>query len=152
MWQIHQSIYRECYYDSKTIMSPSGIDLAKRCCLQMPSLTMHWPGINSDIKCLIELCPTCQHHCPQEPQSYSSQHWPQNAHGNLSTLTASTLMDLIPIVADYFSKMPIIRRNPASHCNASRTISVLEEIFAEHGIPEVLCTDKGPQFANAFFT
>ena len=33
-----------------------------------------------------------------------------------------------------------------------KKISVLKELFAEHGIPEVLHTDNGPQFANALFT
>ena len=53
---------------------------------------------------------------------------------------------------DYYSKMPIVRRIPASQCNASKTISVLKELFAEHGIPEVLHTNNGPQFSNALFT
>ena len=48
--------------------------------------------------------------------------------------------------------MPIIRRIPASRCNASKTIPVLKELFAEHGIPQVLCIDNGLQFANALFT
>ena len=48
--------------------------------------------------------------------------------------------------------MPIIRRMPASQCNTSKTISVLKELFAEHGIPQVLCPDNGSQFANALFT
>ena len=48
--------------------------------------------------------------------------------------------------------MPIIRRIPTSQCNASKTISILKELFAEHWIPEVLCTNNGPQFANALFT
>ena len=47
--------------------------------------------------------------------------------------------------------MPIIKRIPVSQCNASKTISVLKELFAEHGIPEVLHTNNGPQFANALF-
>ena len=29
---------------------------------------VYWPRINSDIKHLVESCPICQHHCPQEPQ------------------------------------------------------------------------------------
>ena len=53
---------------------------------------------------------------------------------------------------DYYSKMPIIRRIPASQCSASKTILVLKELFAQHGIPEVLHTDNGPQFVNALFT
>ena len=48
--------------------------------------------------------------------------------------------------------MPIIRRIPPFQCNASKTISVLKELFAGHGIPEILDTDNGPQFANAVFT
>ena len=48
--------------------------------------------------------------------------------------------------------MPIIRRIPTSPGNASKTFSVLKELFAEHDIPEILCTDNGPQFANALFT
>ena len=32
------------------------------------------------------------------------------------------------------------------------TISVLKELFTEHGIPVVFHTDIGPQFANALFT
>ena len=48
--------------------------------------------------------------------------------------------------------MPIIRRILASQCNASKTISVLKELFTEHGIPEVLHADNDPQFVNALFT
>ena len=32
------------------------------------------------------------------------------------------------------------------------TISVLKELFTEHGIPGVLPADNGTQFANALFT
>ena len=53
---------------------------------------------------------------------------------------------------DYYSKMPIARRIPASQCNVSKTISVLKELFTEHGIPEALHTDSAPQFANTLFT
>ena len=48
--------------------------------------------------------------------------------------------------------MSIVRRIPAFQCNTSKTISILKELFTEHGITEVLCTDNGPQFANALFT
>ena len=41
IWEMHMFVYRECCYDSKTMMPPSVIDLAKRSWLQMLSLTMH---------------------------------------------------------------------------------------------------------------
>ena len=56
------------------------------------------------------------------------------------------------VVMDYYSKMPIVRRIAAAQCNTSKTISFLKELFAEHGIAEVLHTDNGPQFTNALFT
>ena len=86
--------------------------------------------------------------------SFSSQHWPQNAHGNSSALTTSTLMvSEYLVVSYYYSKMHILRRIPACQCNASKPISVPKELFAEHGISEVLHSDNSPDFfANALFT
>ena len=40
---------------------------------------------------------------------------------------------------------------PQSQCNAAKTISVLKELFSEHGIPETLRSDNGPQFASHLF-
>ena len=55
------------------------------------------------------------------------------------------------IIIDYYSKMPFIHKIPPSQCNAAKTISTLKELFAEHGIPESLCSDNRPQFASALF-
>ena len=40
---------------------------------------------------------------------------------------------------------------PPSWCNADKTISVLKELFSEHGIQETLRSDNGPQFASHVF-
>ena len=55
-------------------------------------------------------------------------------------------------MVDYYSKMPFVRRIPSSQCNAAKTISVLKELFSEHGIPETIRSDNGPQFASHQFT
>ena len=47
--------------------------------------------------------------------------------------------------------MPFIRKIPPSQCNAAKTISVLKELFSEHGIPETIRSDNGPQFASHQF-
>ena len=52
------------------------------------------------------------------------------------------------VIVDYYSKMPIVRKMPTSQCNSAKTISVLKELFAEHGIPEEIRSDNGPQFAS----
>ena len=48
--------------------------------------------------------------------------------------------------------MPFIRKIPPSQCSAAKTISMLKELFSEHGIPETIRSDNGPQFASHQFT
>ena len=114
---------------------------------------VHWPGINSDIKYLVESCPICPDYCLQEPwQTLQPTSAPECPWQLLKTDNFHVDRSEYLVVTDYYSKMPIIRRIPASQCNAPKIISVLKELFAEHGILEVLCTNNGPQFASALFT
>ena len=74
-----------------------------------------------DIKHFIESCPTFQHHCPQEPwqplQPTLVQEHPWQLLG--TDYFHSDGSEYL-VVTDYYSKMPIIRRIPASQCNASQ--------------------------------
>ena len=63
IWQIHLFICRECCCDSKTKMSPSGIDLARRCWLLM--LSHYAPLKATEIPLDITINP-CAHHSWQE--------------------------------------------------------------------------------------
>ena len=118
-----------------------------RCCM--------CTGLEStqDIKCLIESCITCQHHHLQEPQQPIQ---PTPALECPQQLLCTDYFHFdgseYLVVTNYYSKMPIIKIIPAFQCNVSKTISVLKELSAEHGIPEVLHTDNGSQFPNALFT
>ena len=40
---------------------------------------------------------------------------------------------------------------PPSQCNSAKTIAAMKELFAEHGIPEIIRTDNGLQFASHLF-
>ena len=55
------------------------------------------------------------------------------------------------IIIEYYSKMPFVCKIPPSQCNAAKMISTLKELFGEHGIPESLHSDNGPQFASTLF-
>ena len=55
------------------------------------------------------------------------------------------------VIIDYYSKMPILQKMPISQCNTVKTITMLKELFAEHGIPEEIRSDNGPQFASHLF-
>jgi transposase InsO family protein len=53
------------------------------------------------------------------------------------------------LLADEYSKFPIIRKLTSTTSHA--IINHLKSIFAEHGIPEKLGTDNGPQYASREF-
>ena len=55
------------------------------------------------------------------------------------------------VIIDYYSKMSIIQKMPTSQCNSAKMITVLKELFAEHGIPEEILSDNGPQFTSHLF-
>ena len=51
------------------------------------------------------------------------------------------------ILADFYSKVILVHNLPAGQSNSANVIHILEEWFCDHGTPEVLCTDNGPQYA-----
>ena len=100
---------------------------------------VYWPGINEDIRKMVEACPTCQCHCPQEPrqplQPTPAPECPwQHIGADFFTFDGFEYL----VIIDYYTKMPFIRKIPPSQCNAAKTISVLKELFSEHGIPETI--------------
>ena len=55
------------------------------------------------------------------------------------------------VLGNLYSKMIFIQCIPPGQSNANKVVSLLKEMFSEHGIPEVLCSDNGPQYASAQF-
>ena len=113
---------------------------------------VYWPGINEDIRKMVEACPTCQRHRPQEPRQplqptpAPERPW-QHLGADFFTFDGFEYL----VIIDYYTKMPFIRKIPPSQCNAAKTISMLKELFSEHGIPETIRSDNGPQFASHQF-
>ena len=53
------------------------------------------------------------------------------------------------LIADFYSKFPIIQK--LTNKSSSTTINHLKGIFDEHGIPERLISDNGPQYSSKEF-
>ena len=58
-------------------------------------------------------------------------------------------MNTYLLVADYFSTFPIVKK--LSNQTSGHVIGLLKTIFAEYGIPAVVYTDQGTQFASEEF-
>ena len=116
-------------------------------------LSCVWPGISKDIKQLIKACPTCQKHWPQEPRQLLKQtpppEWPwQQLEADFMVFDGS---EYLVIVGNY-SKMPTVQKIPRSQCNSTKIITVLKELFVEHGILKEIWSGNRPQFASHLFT
>ena len=55
------------------------------------------------------------------------------------------------VVGDFYSKIIFVQCLPPVQSNANKVASLLKEMFSEHGIPKVLRSDNGPQYASAQF-
>ena len=90
---------------------------------------VYWPGINADIRKMVEACPTCQRHCPQEPRQplqstpTSERPW-QHLGADYFSFDGSEYL----VIVDYYTKMPFVRKMSPSQCNSARTIAVLKEL------------------------
>ena len=108
-----------------------------------------WPGINKAIKevvCQWEACTQFQSQnaaAPLTPTPTPSHPWQMCATG-IFMLGVDHL-----VVGDFYLKMMFVQCLPPGQSNTNKVVLLLKEMFAEHGIPEVLCSDNGPQYASA---
>ena len=120
-------------------------------CQLRAKASIFWHGINKDIEELVSSCSICQKYGsaqPSEtlrPHEISSRPWQTIAADLFMSGGAEYLL-----VADTYSKFPIVRKMPGSITSAA-VITALKEIFSEHGTPEKLISDNGPQFSSAVF-
>ena len=108
-----------------------------------------WPGISSAVQEMIQQCqvcardtePTREHLIPSPLPDYPWQ------------VVGSDLFELhgkkYLLVVDYFSRYPEVVSLSSTTSNA--VISALRPMFARHGIPEVLQSSNGPQYASEEF-
>ena len=112
---------------------------------------VYWPRINECIERLCRECQTCQSVLPEQQHETLLQH--EIPIGPWETV-GTDLFELDQfkylIVADYYSKYPIVKKLP-NHCPSSVIVSVMKQLFAEHGIPSKVISDNGLHYSSSQF-
>ena len=109
-----------------------------------------WPRLADDLRDVVKSCRTCQEDRPamqkepMMPHDIPSRPWEELGVDFFEWNGGHYLL-----VADYFSKFPVIRHMNST--TASNTIAKLKTIFSEYGVPQRIFSDNGPQFASAEF-
>ena len=109
-----------------------------------------WPQITRDIKDMIARCHFCMERKPsqvKEPLQPSElpQRPFQKVGADLLTHKGNTFL----VVRDYFSRYIDVTYLPET--NSKTVIAKTKNIFAHHGVPELLISDNGPQFSSREF-
>lgn len=105
--------------------------------------TVFWPGMTTEIDIFVNACQTCQKFArnntsqPLQPYPISSYPWQQLA-VDIATLNSRDFL----IVIDKFSNWPEVI--PIASKAAKEIVSRLQQLFACHGIPEVIISDNNP--------
>ena len=111
-----------------------------------------WPGINKAIEEVVYQCETCTQFQSQNavvsltPTPTPSCPW-QMCATDIFMLEGADYL----IVGNFYLKMIFVQHIPPGQSNANKVVSLLKEMFAEDGIPKVLQSDNGPQYASAQF-
>ena len=109
-----------------------------------------WPDINKAIEKAVWQCETCMRFQAQNaatPLTPAPSHPWQICASDIFTLHSVDYL----ILAEFYSKVILVCNLPAGQSYSAKVIHILEEWFYDHGMPEVLCTDNGPQYASAAF-
>ena len=112
-----------------------------------------WPSINKAIEEVVHQCETCTQFQSQNAAALLTP-TPTPSHPWQMCSTDIFMLEGIDhlVVGDFYSKLIFIWCLPPSQSNGNKVISLLKKMFSEHGIPKVLCSDNGPQYASAQFT
>ena len=118
-------------------------------CRALAETSIWWPNISSQIEDMVRKCSVCAKLRPTTkepllPSSFQEHPWSRVAMG-LFDLHGKTYLLLV----DYDSRWPEIRL--LDRLTSTAIIVRLKSFFAIHGIPDVVVSDSGPQFASAEF-
>ena len=101
---------------------------------------------------MINSCNTCQHFqarqydLPIEKQPTPNHPW---------QIMASDLFDFdggqYMVMPDMYSKMCFVQKVPSAGATSAAVIRKMKEIFAKHGVSDILRSDNGPQYACTAF-
>ena len=118
-------------------------------CRLRANFSVWWPGISKQITNFIKSCRKCvKDHKPNKepliPTPLPDYPW-QQVGTDLCTLQGTDYL----ITVDYFSRYPEVTQLRTT--TSSTVINSLKSIFARHGLPEIVRSDNGPQFASSEF-
>ncbi len=109
---------------------------------------VYWPGITKEIEDMIKCCTTCQkHQKAQASETLMPHEVPDRPWHTVGTDLFHFGRSEYLIIADYYSKFPVVRR-VSGHSTSAAIVQITKQVFSEQGIPVKVISDNGPQYAS----
>lgn len=113
--------------------------------------SVYWPGIDNDIKNIVEACKDCHELLPsQQKEPFMSEEEPSRPFESTSGDYFSHAGKTYLIYVDRLSGWPMVKMYN-QEATAAKLITTLRKFFAATGIPEVFRSDNGPQLTAGNF-
>ena len=118
-------------------------------CCERARQSIWWPGLSKQLEEMVKCCTECcktqtQRFEPLIPSCLPELPW-QKIGTDLFEWKQNTYL----LIVDYYSHFIEISR--LNRTTADEVIVHPKSIFARHGIPEVVVSDNGPQYASEAF-
>ena len=122
--------------------------------VQMKTLarsSMYWPGINNDCETIVKSCEICQaKKSTANVSSYKS--WPQTSnYGDRIHIDFLGPIEGYMILVLVDSHTGWIDAYHSRNTTAAETIRMVRKSFSRFGVPKLIVSDNGPQFASEEF-
>ena len=109
-----------------------------------------WPGLSRDIEKMVQSCHECQKFRRRRIEPMKGTEYPVRPWSRVGVDFFEHKQKMYLLAVDYYSR-------DVEVCIVSRTVNTpeligrLKKVFSRHGVPDVLFSDNGPQFASAEF-
>ena len=119
-------------------------------CRERAKSCVWWPGISKDIAKLVSSCQHCEEKKPsQRSEPLNPTPLPQRPFQMIGVDLCEVKGEQYLIVMDYFSRFLEIAHLPS--ITTASVVGRLKNIFAHHGVPEIVVSDNGRQFSSTEF-
>ncbi len=112
-------------------------------------MSVWWPGITKQIKDKVSQCETCVKNSYSHPEPLLNTPLPSRPWQRVAADLFHWNKGNYVLLIDYYSRY--IEVASLTSTATKPVIEKLKVMFARHGVPEVLVTDNGPQFAASDF-
>ena len=118
-------------------------------CRVRANTAVWWPGLSKEIYKMVSTCHTCAKVRPEPKETLVSASVPSRPRERVGMDLFEFNGRLYLVIVDYYSRWIEFRK--LTSLTSEHTIVVMKEVFATHGIPDVIMSDNGPQFSAEAF-